>query len=239
MAETGDSQIDQESESEMMAENDDRIQEPVDLSFSSFSGGGYEYTFKVEDPSIVYCEARYEFEAHAEEIDGASYDYIVSFTGLKPGSTIVSVYGYSPILDNENSIYTVSVDKELHVTLTPVRALSSFFLHRNGEIRYDSYWIMMDSDGYHVSINEERVLPVKTDTVSALMDVIDTYDLTSWDGFDESNRFVLDGEGFSLNFRLTDGTSVHARGDNAFPEHYFEAMGEIWDILNRITEQRE
>ena len=35
---------------------------------------------------------------------------------------------------------------------------------------------------------------------------------------------------------LTDGTRVQARGDNAFPEHYFDAMNEMWEILEQMTE---
>ena len=204
------------------------------LSFSSFSGGGYEYTVTAEDPSIVSCESRYEYEPHAEEIDGASFDYIVSLTGLKPGETTVTVYGESPIAESENSVYAVAVDEKLQVTLSPVRALSYFYVYRNGEINYDSYQITMDADGYHVSINEDEAKPVSIDAVNALMKVIDTYDVASWDGFSESKSFVLDGEGFWLDFNLTDGTRVHASGDNAFPDHYFAAMGEIWDILIRI-----
>ena len=38
---------------------------------------------------------------------------------------------------------------------------------------------------------------------------------------------------FWLEITLTDGTRVLARGDNAFPEHYFDAMGEMWEILTR------
>jgi len=207
------------------------------LRFSSFSGGGYEYTVEVDDPSIVRVETRYEYEEHAEEIDGASFDYIVSFTGLKPGGTTATIYGTSPIAENENSVYTVSVDEELNVTLAPVRALSYFCIYRNGEINYDSYQITMDEDGYHVSINEEEAQPISADAANALVKVIDTYDMASWDGFSESQSFVLDGEGFWLDFSLTDGTRVHASGDNAFPEHYFDAIGEMWNILMQITEE--
>lgn len=207
------------------------------LRFSSFSDGGYVYSVEVDDPSIVRVEARYEFEAHAEEIDGASYDYIVSFTGLKMGVTTTTVYGRSPIMDNENSVYTITVDEELHVTLTPVRALSTFYVYRSGDIHYDSYQITMDENGYHVSINEEPEQPLSTEVADALTQVIDTYDMASWDGFSESRRFVLDGESFWLDFTLTDGTRMHARGENVFPEHYFDAMGAMWNILSRIAEE--
>lgn len=207
------------------------------LSFSSFAGGGYEYMVKADDPSVVSCDSRYEYEPHAEEIDGASFDFIVSVKGLKPGETTVTVYGRSPIAENEDRIYTASVDDDLNVTLTPVRRIATFYVYRSGEIRYDSYHITMNEDGYTLSVSEEPEQPLSTDVADALMEVINTFDMASWDGFSESRSYVLDGEGFWLEFTLTDGTSVLARGDNAFPEHYFDAMGAIWNILTGIREE--
>lgn len=217
----------------LKAEEDVLKEEEAVLYFSSFAGGGYEYTAKVDDPSVVRCGTRYVYEEHAEELDGASFDYIVTFTGLKPGSTTVTIYGRSPVMENEDNIYTVSVDEDLHVTLTPVRAISFFYVYRNGEINYDSYRITLDKDGYYVSVSEEPAEPFSDVAAKALMDVIDRYDVASWDGFAESRDYVLDGEGFWLEITLTDGTRVLARGDNAFPEHYFDAMGEMWEILTR------
>ena len=123
--------------------------------------------------------------------------------------------------------------EDLHVTLTPVRAISFFYVYRNGEINYDSYRITLDTDGYYLSVNEEPAAPFNKFLAQAIVDIIDKYDVASWDGFAESQDFVLDGEGFWLEFTLTDGTRVLARGDNAFPENYFDAMGEIWEILTR------
>ncbi len=218
------------------AEEDDLKEGEAVLFFSSFAGGGYEYSVRVDDPSIVRCGTRYVYEEHAEEIDGASFDYIVTFTGLKPGSTTATVSGRSPIMENEDSIYTVSVDEDLHVTLTPVRAISCLDVYRNGEIYYDSYRITMEEDGYYVSVSEADAEPFSAEAAEALMDVIDRYDVAGWDGFSESTPFVLDGEGFRLDLQLTDGTRVHAAGDNAFPEHYFDAMGEMWEILTDETD---
>ena len=203
------------------------------LRFSSFAGGGYEYTVEVDDPSVVRWSAAYEYEEHADEIDGASFDFVVIFTGTKPGSTTASVHGRSPILDNEDSVYTVEVDEELHVVLTPVRKISTFYVYRCGEIAYDTYRINMNGDGYSVSVNDTREQPFSTEDADALLQVIEAYDIASWDGFSESRKYVLDGESFWLEIGLTDGTSVLARGDNAFPAHYFDAIGEIWDILTR------
>ena len=135
-----------------------------------------------------------------------------------------NVYEFGGIIDWDGEIETA-------------RTLSTFSVYRYGEIRYDSYSIFLDEDGYHVSINDEEPVPMDEETVQTLMDVIETYNVSSWDGFDETNENVLDGEGFSLEIGFTDGTNVKAQGDNSFPDQYVDAMGEIWEILTQLTEE--
>ena len=155
---------------------------------------------------LVYCRSGNRSKQAAQKLTDMGYRNIYEFGG---------------IIDWTGEI----------VTTTPVRAISAFSLYRYGDIAYDSYVITSDKNGYYVSINDEPEQPIDAAVADALMQVIDTYDVSSWDGFSETNEFVLDGEGFWLDFTLTDGTAVHASGENAFPEHYFEAMGEMWNIL--------
>ena len=135
-----------------------------------------------------------------------------------------NVYEFGGIIDWDGEIETG-------------RKLSTFSVYRYGEICYDSYSIFLDEDGYHISVNDEESQSMDEETVQKLMEVIEAYNVSSWDGFDETNENVLDGEGFSLEIGFTDGTSVKALGDNAFPDQYADAMGEMWDILSHITEE--
>ena len=202
------------------------------LRFSSFDGGGHAYTVEIEDPSVLACEGERDYRGEDPElVDGASFDQLFRFTGLMPGQTTVNVYGRSPILENDDRAYAATVDDALNVTLEPLRAVSTFYLYRSGEIYYDSWHITREPGGYRVSVSDGEAQGIDGASVEALMGVIDKYGLERWDGFDESTPYVLDGEGFWLEFTLTDGTRVQARGDNAFPEDYFPAMGEIWQIL--------
>ena len=134
-----------------------------------------------------------------------------------------NVYEFGGIIDWDGEIETG-------------RKLSTFSAYRYGEISYDSYSIFLDEDGYHISVNDEKPLLIDEETVQMLVEVIEEYNVSSWEGFDKTNENVLDGEGFSLEIEFTDGTSVKALGDNAFPEQYADAMGEMWDILTNITE---
>ncbi|MBQ9552470.1 MAG: hypothetical protein IJU96_06860 [Clostridia bacterium] len=94
-------------------------EESFTLSFHSFDGGGPSYTVKIGDTSLLSCasERRYNKKNH-EEIDGAAFDVIFTFKGLKSGSTTVTVTGESPIMETEITVYTAVVDEALNVTLT-------------------------------------------------------------------------------------------------------------------------
>ena len=206
----------------------------AELTFSSFDGGGHEYTAEIEDPSILTCTSVRDYGERDELEDGSPYRMIFTFTGLKPGTTGVNIYGRSPIIENDDASYTAVVDEELNVTLRAERAISTFFLYRNGEINYDSYQITREQDGYYVSVNDGEAQGMDSETADALMRIIDEYDVPRWDGFDESEENVLDGEGFWLEIALTDGTSITARGENAFPENYFPAISRMQETLDAV-----
>lgn len=203
---------------------------------SSFAGGGYEYTALAEDPSIVAISSvRDSGGQEGEIVAGAAYDVVFTFTGLRPGETAVWLLGRSPILENDDTLYSVKADEALNVTLTPVRALSTFYLYRSGEIYTPSWHISREKDGYRASVNEGPEQRIGTDAAEALMRVIEKWDVAAWNGFHGSRDFVLDGESFWLEIGLTDGTKILAQGDNIFPAHYFEAVSEMQAILDGIA----
>lgn len=202
------------------------------LTFFSFEGGGYVYSFEIEDPSILSGTAEWDYGGSDPEVeDGASYAEVLTFTGLKPGTTSVAVYGRSPILENDDAVYTATVDEALHVTLTAQRVISTFFLYRSGKIDYDTYRITHEQDGYRVSVNDGEEQAIDGASMDSLMRVVEDYDLARWDGFSESKIGVPDGEDFWLEIRLMDGTHILARGTNAYPEDYFPAMDAMEEIL--------
>ena len=92
--------------------------QPAALRFDSFDGGGPEYSVEVEDPALVSVEsARRYASADHEELDGAGYTVTVTFTGVQPGQTRATVKARSPIAENFDAVYAVTVDDDLNVTL--------------------------------------------------------------------------------------------------------------------------
>ena len=74
----------------------------------------------------------------------------------------------------------------------------------------------------------------KLDTAltNELMQVLDKYDIYSWNGFDEVDEEVLDGMGFTLFIKLSDGTIISANGNNRFPKEYFEFKKSMIELVN-------
>ncbi len=208
------------------------------LKFSSFDGGGPEYYIELDDPGLVSytCRRVYDNEDH-EMMTGSGYTNIYTFTGLKSGTTGMTVYVSSPLMENFDFYYTIMVDDDLNVTMKQERAISRFELYRSGDAFYDTYEIITLQNQYSVSVNREAFRSIEDGIVDALYDVIEKYDLYRWDGFDEYEDGILDGESFRLEIDFSDGTSIWASGANAFPEDYFPVMGEMQEILESIREK--
>ncbi len=90
--------------------------EKAKLSFESFDGGGPDFNVLIADEGIVSyeTEVKYHSSDHGE-MNGSGFDKIITFTGIKPGETTVVVEERSPIADNLDHKYRVTVDEELNV----------------------------------------------------------------------------------------------------------------------------
>ena len=88
------------------------------LSFDSFDGGGPDFNVVIADESIASCESRSKYnKADHERMNGAGYQVIITFKGIKPGETTALIEERSPIADNLDHRYRLVVDDELNMTL--------------------------------------------------------------------------------------------------------------------------
>ena len=95
-----------------------RFEKEAKLSFHSFDGGGPEYSVKIDDPSIVSCTSRRDYgKKNHEVIDGAAYNVIFTLKGLKAGTTEMTVFAHSPIMEDEEYKYRIEVNDELMVSV--------------------------------------------------------------------------------------------------------------------------
>ena len=90
----------------------------TELVLNSFDGGGPQYKVFIEDEEIVrYTSSIHYFDENHEELDGAAYQVIYEFEGLKEGETTMRVEERSPITLNVDRTYQIKVDKNLKVDI--------------------------------------------------------------------------------------------------------------------------
>ncbi len=88
------------------------------LSFESFDGGGPEFNVVITDESLVSYVSRSKYRnPDHEKMHGSGYDEIITFTGMKPGETTMTIEERSPIADNLDHKYRVTVDDGLNVRI--------------------------------------------------------------------------------------------------------------------------
>ena len=100
------------------------------------------------------------------------------------------------------------------------------------------YEVFLLEDGYYLSLYDGAAQPLDMRTAEELQKMIETYGILSLDGFEGNNPYVLDGEMFFLDISFEDGTSVHASGNNAFPDGWHETAGAIEDLLLGVPYER-
>ena len=88
------------------------------VSYESFDGGGPEFSVRIDDPEIASCESRrhYRKDDH-EQMTGAGYEVIITFTALKAGETTATISARSPIAENFDAIYAIQVDDAGNIAL--------------------------------------------------------------------------------------------------------------------------
>lgn len=69
---------------------------------------------------------------------------------------------------------------------------------------------------------------------SRVVDICDTCEIYSWDGFDESDNSVRDGTMFQVFIDFENGEYISAYGNNAFPDSFFLAEEEFENLLEEI-----
>ena len=201
------------------------------LVFESFDGGGPQYEVSGFDESIVSLGVarKYSNEDH-DMMAGSGYNVIMTFTGQKPGNTTAHISCFSPIADNWERDYDITVDRNLNVTVKERPYVVKLRMTRGGFRIFSVFEVRFDGLDYTLHIENgfgDDYRSLKPEVNQKIMEIISKYDVFSWDGFDKDNRWVLDGEDFIFNLALSDGTEVYATGSNKFPTNYRNVFSEL------------
>ena len=85
-------------------------------------------------------------------------------------------------------------------------------------------------------IEEEKAIKkeMSNKEVKELEEIIDKYNINSWDGFNKTNNNVLDGDSFSLNITFKDNSNVSASGYMKWPTNYGEFLKDIDELFEKL-----
>lgn len=117
------------------------------------------------------------------------------------------------------------------------------FSYSNGYMAnaYTTYDIELKDNKYYVVIKpylipEEQTFEVEIDkkTIKEIINILNKYEVSEWDGFSKSDKNVLDGDSFSFWVYLEDGTDIHASGYMMWPKNYGEVRSELDRILGPL-----
>lgn len=68
-----------------------------------------------------------------------------------------------------------------------------------------------------------------------LSKVIEDNNIKSWNGFDESEKGIFDGNGFSLEIEYKSGEKIVAHGYMKYPENYKESHKKLSEYLLKLS----
>ncbi|MBQ3418891.1 MAG: hypothetical protein IJH31_02010 [Erysipelotrichaceae bacterium] len=119
--------------------------------------------------------------------------------------------------------------------------LDYFYYSYDGSIGGNNYSYEL-KDGvlkYFAMDKDYRNLEMQVDDklFKELKELYIEYKVYNWNGFDKYNKYVLDGEGFSLNINFEDGERLRAHGSNSFPNNYFEFQSKLDEIMKPYIEE--
>lgn len=74
---------------------------------------------------------------------------------------------------------------------------------------------------------DARTMETDVSFMKTLEEISEKYNVKKWNGFNRSNKYVLDGYGFSLSIVMENGESLSAHGYMAWPDNFTEFSREV------------
>ena len=95
---------------------------------------------------------------------------------------------------------------------------------KNGSKYYANIkpYLVPSDEAFEVEIDEK--------VINEIIEVLNKYEVSKWDGFSKSDKYVLDGDSFSFSIHMDNGSDIYASGYMMWPKNY----GEVKSELNRI-----
>ena len=104
-----------------------------------------------------------------------------------------------------------------------------------------SYEVKEDNDKYIVRIKDAgmpeedaREYSLSKDKIKELEDLLNKSNIYRWNGFNKSDKRVMDGDSFSISINWGDYRNISAHGYMKYPKNYSEITGKIESWFSEI-----
>ena len=111
---------------------------------------------------------------------------------------------------------------------------------------YVSYDIKYDFNEYTATIKPDMVaqedsvtIKVSHKEVLEILEVLKIYDVSKWDGFNESDKDVLDGNSFTLSVGFMNSERISASGYMKYPKNYIDVKKELDEIFMKMYRNKK
>lgn len=70
--------------------------------------------------------------------------------------------------------------------------------------------------------------------INSFISILNKHNVISWDGFNKSDKDVLDGDSFHLYVTYNDNRNISASGYMMYPNNYRDFKNDINDLINEL-----
>lgn len=127
--------------------------------------------------------------------------------------------------------------KNNKVKITDIKYLSFYYTQGNMMNSNVKYTLTYENDKYIAEIkpnfkSEEEIkkVEIKKNDIEKIIETLKKYNVNKWKGFNKSDKYVLDGDSFSLYITFLDNTKLSASGYMMYPKNY----NEVQNVLDKI-----
>lgn len=113
--------------------------------------------------------------------------------------------------------------------------------HMNALVIYE---INLKGDKYIASIKPTDIddeaaqeVELSKDKVLEIENKLNEYHVSSWNGFHKNNKYVLDGDSFSMNIDYGDDKDISASGYMMWPNNYREVREYLDSVLGSLYQK--
>ncbi len=79
---------------------------------------------------------------------------------------------------------------------------------------------------------DARTYDVDDNSIKEVINILNKYEVSKWDGFQKSDKNVLDGNSFSFSLTTKDGKNISASGYMMWPDNYGIVKNELKMIFD-------